>query len=103
MCSSLIGLVQKISLLNYIFIYIHFKSNRAVDADSGPNAVLRYSLIGGNNQGHFAIDSLTGDVTVVQPLDYEIVRNYRLVVRAQGKIRCLVIEKSAILYILICY
>ena len=72
-------------------------------ADSGPNAVLRYSLIGGNNQGHFAIDSLTGDVTVVQPLDYEIVRNYRLVVRAQGKIRCLVIEKSAILYILICY
>jgi cadherin EGF LAG seven-pass G-type receptor 1 len=58
-----------------------------VDADSGPNAVLRYSLIGGNNQGHFAIDSLTGDVAVVQPLDYEIVRNYRLVVRAQGMIR----------------
>jgi len=44
-------------------------------------------LIGGNNQGHFAIDSLTGDVTVVQPLDYESVRNYRLVVRAQGMIK----------------
>jgi len=60
---------------------------RAVDADTGPNAILRYSLIGGNNQGHFAIDSLTGDVTVVQPLDYESVRNYRLVVRAQGMIK----------------
>ncbi len=57
---------------------------RATDADNGPNAVLRYSLIGGNNQGNFVIDSLTGDVAVVQPLDYEIVRNYRLIIRAQG-------------------
>lgn len=57
---------------------------RATDADAGPNAVLRYSLIGGNTQGHFVIDSLSGDVAVVQPLDYEVLRNYRLVIRAQG-------------------
>ena len=59
--------------------------NRASDADSGPNAVLRYSLIGGNTQAHFVIDSLSGDVAVVQSLDYEAIRNYRLVIRAQGK------------------
>lgn len=60
---------------------------RATDADAGSNAVLRYSLIGGNTQGHFVIDSLSGDVAVVQPLDYEAVRTYRLVIRAQGKNR----------------
>ncbi|XP_045034928.1 protocadherin-like wing polarity protein stan isoform X2 [Daphnia magna] len=56
---------------------------RATDADVGPNAILRYSLIGGNTQGHFVIDSLSGDVAVVQPLDFETVRSYRLVIRAQ--------------------
>lgn len=45
--------------------------------------MLRYSLIGGNTQGHFVIDSLNGDVAVVQPLDFETTRSYRLVIRAQ--------------------
>ncbi|KAI5643828.1 cadherin domain-containing protein [Phthorimaea operculella] len=31
----------------------------------------------------FAIDSLSGDVSLVKPLDYESVRSYRLVIRAQ--------------------
>lgn len=72
-------------ILKCIFpILFHVKqSNRATDADVGPNAVLRYSLIGGNTQGHFVIDSLSGDVAVVQPLDFETVRSYRLVIRAQ--------------------
>jgi cadherin EGF LAG seven-pass G-type receptor 1 len=72
-------------ILKFIFsILFHVKqSNRATDADVGPNAVLRYSLIGGNTQGHFVIDSLSGDVAVVQPLDFETVRSYRLVIRAQ--------------------
>ncbi|CAN8002126.1 unnamed protein product, partial [Ixodes hexagonus] len=56
---------------------------RAVDADQGANAALRYSLIGGNTQGHFAMDSLTGSVTILSPLDYETARSYRLVVRVQ--------------------
>ncbi|XP_037498235.1 protocadherin-like wing polarity protein stan isoform X1 [Rhipicephalus sanguineus] len=56
---------------------------RAVDADEGANAALRYSLIGGNTQGHFAMDSFTGSVTVLSPLDYESARSYRLVVRVQ--------------------
>ncbi|KAM7293930.1 protocadherin-like wing polarity protein stan, partial [Ixodes scapularis] len=56
---------------------------RATDSDQGANAALRYSLIGGNTQGHFAMDSLTGSVTVLSPLDYESARSYRLVVRVQ--------------------
>ena len=67
--------------LHFIFHLMYFA--RATDADVGPNAVLRYSLIGGNTQGHFVIDSLSGDVAVVQPLDFETVRSYRLVIRAQ--------------------
>lgn len=56
---------------------------KAMDSDSAMNAAVRYSLIGGNTQGHFVIDSLSGDITVVSPLDYESARSYRLVVRAQ--------------------
>lgn len=56
---------------------------KAFDLDSAINAAVRYSLIGGNTQGHFVIDSLSGEITVVSPLDYESARSYRLVVRAQ--------------------
>ncbi|XP_063227767.1 protocadherin-like wing polarity protein stan [Bacillus rossius redtenbacheri] len=58
-------------------------SVRAVDADQGNNAALRYAIIGGNTQSQFAIDSISGDVTLMKPLDYELNRNYRLVIRAQ--------------------
>lgn len=56
---------------------------RATDADDGNNAAIRYAIIGGNTQSQFAIDSMNGDVTLVKPLDYESVRSYRLVIRAQ--------------------
>lgn len=56
---------------------------RASDADDGNNAAIRYAIIGGNTQSQFAIDSMSGDVTLVKPLDYESVRSYRLVIRAQ--------------------
>lgn len=56
---------------------------RATDADAGVNAAIRYAIIGGNTQSQFAIDSLNGDVTLVKPLDYETVRSFRLVIRAQ--------------------
>ncbi|XP_059052501.1 protocadherin-like wing polarity protein stan [Achroia grisella] len=56
---------------------------KATDADVGANAAIRYAIIGGNTQMQFAIDSLSGDVSLVKPLDYEQVRNYRLVIRAQ--------------------
>lgn len=56
---------------------------RATDADDGSNAAIRYAIIGGNTQSQFAIDSMSGDVSLVKPLDYESVRSYRLVIRAQ--------------------
>lgn len=59
---------------------------RASDADLGINAAIRYAIIGGNTQLQFSIDSLSGDVSLVKPLDYELLRNYRLVIRAQGKL-----------------
>lgn len=65
----------------YVFHWIFYYS--ATDADQGVNAVIRYAIISGNTQSQFAIDSLTGDVSLVKPLDYETLRNYRLVIRAQ--------------------
>lgn len=56
---------------------------KAYDADFGNNAAIRYTLIGGNTRGHFRMDGVTGDISVVAPLDYETFRSYRLVVRAQ--------------------
>lgn len=56
---------------------------RATDADSGANAAIRYAIIGGNTPNTFSIDSLSGDVTLVKPLDYETTELYRIVVRAQ--------------------
>nr|CAD7570225.1 unnamed protein product [Timema californicum] len=56
---------------------------RALDADQGNNAAVRYAIIGGNTQSQFSIDSLSGEVALVKPLDYEMNRNYRLVIRAQ--------------------
>ncbi|XP_016844332.1 protocadherin-like wing polarity protein stan isoform X2 [Nasonia vitripennis] len=56
---------------------------RAIDADAGSNAAMRYAIIGGNTQNIFQIDSQTGDVILVKPLDYETVKNYKIIVRAQ--------------------
>ncbi|XP_053677097.1 protocadherin-like wing polarity protein stan [Anopheles nili] len=56
---------------------------QASDADQGNNAAIRYAIIGGNTQSQFSIDSMSGDVSLVKPLDYESVRSYRLVIRAQ--------------------
>lgn len=67
----------------HIKIFIHIY--RATDADLDANAAIRYAIIGGNTQMQFSIDSLSGDVSLVKPLDYEQVRSYRLVIRAQGK------------------
>lgn len=56
---------------------------RATDADKGNNAAIRFSLVGGNPKSEFAIDSMSGEVTLTKPLDYEVMKSYRLVVRAQ--------------------
>ena len=47
---------------------------KAVDADTGSNAKLRYSLTSGNVDGYFQIRSNTGDIVVRKSLDLESVR-----------------------------
>jgi len=44
---------------------------RATDQDIGVNGVVRYQLASGSYGNMFAVDELTGDVTVVGALDYE--------------------------------
>ena len=56
---------------------------QAIDRDEGSNAMVRYSITGGNNQNTFAIDAMTGQLSLLAQLDYEKASNYRLVVRAQ--------------------
>ncbi|XP_063282292.1 cadherin EGF LAG seven-pass G-type receptor 3 isoform X2 [Pelobates fuscus] len=55
----------------------------ASDLDKDSNALVHYNIISGNSRGQFSIDSVTGEVQVVAPLDFETEREYALRVRAQ--------------------
>nr|XP_061802762.1 cadherin EGF LAG seven-pass G-type receptor 3-like [Nerophis lumbriciformis] len=55
----------------------------ATDHDKDSNAAVHYNIISGNSRGQFSIDSVTGEIQVVAPLDYEAEREYTLRVRAQ--------------------
>uniref|UniRef100_A0A673HJG5 Cadherin EGF LAG seven-pass G-type receptor 3-like n=1 Tax=Sinocyclocheilus rhinocerous TaxID=307959 RepID=A0A673HJG5_9TELE len=55
----------------------------ASDQDKDGNAALHYNIISGNSRGQFAIDSVTGEIQVVAPLDFETEREYTLRLRAQ--------------------
>ncbi|KAK2161264.1 hypothetical protein LSH36_119g03060 [Paralvinella palmiformis] len=56
---------------------------KAIDADAGANGLVRYSITSGNFLNKFSIDSRTGQLAVLQPLDFEKVQQYRLSIRAQ--------------------
>ena len=43
----------------------------ATSKDDGQNAEITYSLVAGNEHKRFRIDSKTGVISLVQPLDYE--------------------------------
>ncbi|XP_072223127.1 cadherin EGF LAG seven-pass G-type receptor 3 [Leuresthes tenuis] len=55
----------------------------ATDRDKDSNSAVHYNIIGGDSRGQFSIDSFTGEIQVVAPLDYEVEREYALRVRAQ--------------------
>ncbi|XP_065103163.1 cadherin EGF LAG seven-pass G-type receptor 3 isoform X1 [Paramisgurnus dabryanus] len=55
----------------------------ASDQDKDVNAAVHYNIISGNSRGQFAIDSVTGEIQVVAPLDFETEREYTLRLRAQ--------------------
>uniref|UniRef100_A0A8D2PVR6 FAT atypical cadherin 4 n=1 Tax=Zosterops lateralis melanops TaxID=1220523 RepID=A0A8D2PVR6_ZOSLA len=54
----------------------------ASDVDEGVNGLIHYSVIKGNEEGQFAIDSSTGQVTLVGRLDHETTASYSLVIQA---------------------
>ncbi|XP_029969262.1 cadherin EGF LAG seven-pass G-type receptor 1 isoform X2 [Salarias fasciatus] len=55
----------------------------ATDKDEGNNAKVHYSIISGNIKGQFYIHSPTGVIDVINPLDYESIREYNLRIKAQ--------------------
>lgn len=55
----------------------------ATDSDKDNNALVHYNIISGNSRGQFSIDSVTGEIQVVAPLDFEVEREYALRIRAQ--------------------
>uniref|UniRef100_A0A8D0FG95 Protocadherin Fat 4 n=1 Tax=Strix occidentalis caurina TaxID=311401 RepID=A0A8D0FG95_STROC len=54
----------------------------ASDVDEGANGLIHYSVIKGNEEKQFAIDSSTGQVTLVGKLDHEATASYSLVIQA---------------------
>lgn len=57
----------------------------ATDADNGPNGMVRYYISGGNDQQAFAVDELSGTVTILKPLDYDLVQEYHINITARDR------------------
>lgn len=55
----------------------------AADLDAGPNGMIRYTISGGNERKEFAVDERSGAVTILQPLDYDVVQEYHLNITAE--------------------
>uniref|UniRef100_A0A9J8BPR0 Protocadherin-15 n=1 Tax=Cyprinus carpio carpio TaxID=630221 RepID=A0A9J8BPR0_CYPCA len=53
----------------------------AVDADEGPNGLVSYKILAGD-QGHFTINDYTGVITVLPSVNLTVGRSYALTVRA---------------------
>uniref|UniRef100_A0A8C6QNB5 FAT atypical cadherin 2 n=1 Tax=Nannospalax galili TaxID=1026970 RepID=A0A8C6QNB5_NANGA len=58
---------------------------RAVDADRGANAEVRYSFMKGNSEGFFNIDALLGIITVAQKLNRVRHARHTLTVKAEDQ------------------
>lgn len=54
----------------------------ATSLDTGINAKIEYSIVGGNEHGKFSIDKESGVVSIVLPLDYERTHDFLLTVQA---------------------
>ncbi|CAG0879406.1 unnamed protein product [Cyprideis torosa] len=50
----------------------------ATDADSGRNAIIAYSIVGGNGKDFFQVNSQSGLITTRSSFDYETVQEYTL-------------------------
>ncbi|KAK3507009.1 hypothetical protein QTP70_000327 [Hemibagrus guttatus] len=57
----------------------------AVDADSGLNGQIDYSIVDGNQNNAFIIDSVRGILATSAVLDREIISSYKLIVEAKDR------------------
>ncbi|XP_033823988.1 protocadherin Fat 1a isoform X1 [Periophthalmus magnuspinnatus] len=55
----------------------------AASRDTEANQEITYSIISGNEHGMFSVDSHTGDIFVIEPLDYELSHEYYITVEAR--------------------
>lgn len=54
----------------------------ATDGDDGPNGLVRYRISSENERKEFSVNPITGAVTILEPLDYDTVQEYRLNITA---------------------
>uniref|UniRef100_A0A3B3SA85 Cadherin EGF LAG seven-pass G-type receptor 1 n=1 Tax=Paramormyrops kingsleyae TaxID=1676925 RepID=A0A3B3SA85_9TELE len=71
----------------------------ATDKDEGNNGKVTYSIISGNVRGQFYIHSPTGIIDVINPLDYETIREYNLRIKAQDGGRPPLINSTGIVVV----
>ncbi|XP_057596824.1 cadherin EGF LAG seven-pass G-type receptor 1 isoform X3 [Hippopotamus amphibius kiboko] len=69
---------------------------QATDRDQGQNAAILYSIISGNLKGQFYLHSLSGSLDVINPLDFEAIREYTLRIKAQDGGRPPLINSSGL-------
>uniref|UniRef100_A0A8D0XLD1 Cadherin EGF LAG seven-pass G-type receptor 1 n=1 Tax=Sus scrofa TaxID=9823 RepID=A0A8D0XLD1_PIG len=69
---------------------------QATDRDQGQNAAIHYSIISGNLKGQFYLHSLSGSLDVINPLDFEAIREYTLRIKAQDGGRPPLINSSGL-------
>ncbi|KAM9314190.1 protocadherin Fat 1a isoform 2-T2 [Pholidichthys leucotaenia] len=55
---------------------------QAASRDADANGEITYSIISGNEHGMFSVDPNTGDIFVIEPLDYEASHEYYITVEA---------------------
>lgn len=72
-----------IQVLENVAVNSEVAQVKATDKDAGNNAKVHYSIISGNVKGQFYIHSPTGVINVINPLDYEMIREYNLRIKAQ--------------------
>lgn len=72
---------------------------RATDRDQGQNAAIHYSIVSGNLKGQFYLHSLSGSLDVINPLDFEAIREYTLRIKAQDGGRPPLINSSGLVLV----
>ncbi|XP_068176860.1 protocadherin Fat 1a isoform X1 [Antennarius striatus] len=55
---------------------------QAASRDMEANVEITYSIISGNEHGMFSVEPRTGDIFVIEPLDYEVYHEYYITIEA---------------------